>query len=190
MNRRLLFILIGLAVLVVPTVIAAVIINRSPKLQNTVLKLGNINTAKNTNGALASNTNTTNTNNSVAVEQAQILFVSRNFAETYGSGSNQNNFSNITESEKWATKSYADFLERGIVQQRAGQKTSPYHEILTKVLVMNITKQSTATAAVTVSTQRQETTDRTPKVYYQDLLLDLIKVGAAWQVNAATWKAI
>src|SRR5437899_1530643 len=159
MSRRLLFILIGVAALVIPVVIAAFVINRTPRLRNAVLKLGNVNVSSNVN-AIAANTNVSGTVNSPSADRTQIKFVSRNFAETYGSGSNQNNAGNIVDAEKWATASLTTTLNSQIAQQRATQTVTPYHGILTTALVMNITKQTTTTAVVAVSTQRQETIDR------------------------------
>ena len=188
MNRRILYVAIGLVVLVVPAIVIAYLIHRSPSLQNTVAKLGNLNTSANTNTTVTAVTPTANTNKNN--DDVSITFVSRNFAETYGSGSNQNNFANVVEAEKWATANYKQFLNASIAQQKATLVTTPYHAFLTTALVIKINGQTEKTANVVVSTQRQETTDKTTKTYYQDLSVDLLKVGTEWQVNAAAWKPV
>lgn len=189
MRRRLIIILVAMAVLIVPVIIAAVILKRSPTLQNTVLRLANVPGSTNaTNTAANGNTNTAAAGQ--IVDKTQIIFVSRNFTELYGSGSNQNNFQNITDAEKWTTQSFANYLNTSLVQQRATLQATPYHDIITTTLVTTVTRQTSTVAAVTVSTQRQETIDRQTKTYYQDILLDLLKVGNDWRVNAAAWRPL
>ena len=190
MRRRLLIILISIAVIVVTASVAAWIIFRSPTLTNTVLNLANVQSNTNT-GGIPVNTNTTDpAAEAAAAEAAAINFTSRNFIETYGSYNNQNNFSHVTEAKKWTTASFSKFLDQEVARQRVGLATTPYHEYLTTALVFTVTAKSNTTAAVTVSTQRQEIKDGKTTTYYQDLLLDLLKVDGSWKVNAASWKAV
>lgn len=187
MRKRLLIILIAVAVLVVPIVIAVFVINRSPGLQNTVLKLANITTNDNIN-APANTNNGLNVNAAAAADLTAITFVSRNFAETYGSGSNQNGGSNIVAAEQWASRSYVDVLKREI-SRLTNSPTAKYTATTTRALVVNVTKQTASTAAVTVGTQRQETVDKQVTDFYQDIFIDLVKDNSGWKVNAAKWKA-
>lgn len=186
MSRRLLIIILGALVLIGIAVAIIFVVNGNPDLQNQVLKIANVNT---------SNTNTTNVNTALANTNASVSadvvareFVGRNFAEAFGSGSSEDNFSNWQKTKPYTTDSFGAFLDRTQAQQRQINLTGPYHSYLTKSLVVTTTKLTTTTAAMTIGTQRQETIVSDTQVYYQDLLLDLIKVGSDWKVNAASWK--
>lgn len=187
MPRRLIIIAAAFLVLIVGSVAVVLLVRRSPILQNTVSKLAN----------LPSNANTATTVRNVnagqvaslAADRQQISYVARNFTERYGSGSNQNDFSNLVEAEAYATKSYAAVLRVQIAQGRLANVTVPYHGFVTKALVVTFAKLTSSSAVIVVSAQRQETAGADTKTYNQDLHLDLLKVGTTWQVNAAEWLA-
>lgn len=183
MPRRLRFILITLAVLVVPAVIILLLVDRSPTLSNTVLRLANQST--NVNG----NTNTPTNTNAVQADPEAIAveYVARNFSETYGSGTNQNDFAHIEQAKLWGTENFNSFLDRTANQERATLVTTPYHGIVSQALVVQVTNRTATSAAATVSLQRTETIDQDERTYTQDLLLNLVKVGTDWKINAAAW---
>ncbi|GEM_PF-2485926 len=188
MSRRLLFI-IGAAVLLIGAAIAVILlVNRSPALQNKVLQLANVNSSN----ANVQNSNTQPVNTNTAVDNDQVVreYAARNFAEAFGSGSSEDNFSNWEKTKPYVTDSFGAFLDRTLAQQRQINLTGPYHSYLTQSLVVTTTKVAPTTAAMTIGTQRQETIDQDTKVYYQDLLLDLVKVGSDWKVNAASWRPL
>jgi len=187
MRRRIIVIIIAVLILVIPAVIALIIVKRSPKLQNVVLKVANVNTVANTNSA-AANVNTVKVTDPQAKDRQAITFVSRNFAEQYGSGSNQNNFANLIDAETFGTPNFNTSLDRSIAQQKTTLKTTPFTSTITKALSITISGLTASTATVVVTTQRQETIDRSVRTYYQDLLLQMLKVGADWKVNGAGWK--
>ena len=187
MNRRLLILFsVVFVILVAGSITVVLLVHRNPKLQNTIYKLANVN-------APATNTPTNvavkNTNATAEASRAQISLVARNFAEIYGSGSNQNNGSNLTEAQAYTTASYSQYLRSVITENRLTQPTSPYHGFVTKALVIQLTKLTSTTATVLVGTQRQETTGTQTKTYTQNLEIDFIKVSGAWKVNAAAWKS-
>lgn len=187
MSRRLLF-LIGAAVVLTGGAIALFIfVNRSPALQNTVLKLGNVNTA-NTNASTNTNIPAANTNTVVNSDQVARDYAARNFAEAFGSGSSEDNFSNQLKAKPFATDSFNAFLERSLAQQRQINLAGPFHSFLTKSLVATTTRVATTTASMTIGTQRQETIADETKTFYQDLLVDLVKISGNWKINAASWK--
>lgn len=188
MSRRYLIMVIGAAALILATIILVLIINRDPELQNRVLNLANIPT--NTSGGTNTNAAVVNTNAPVDPDQAARDYTARNFAESYGSGSSEDNFSNWEKAKPFATASFNGFLERTRNQQRQETLSGPYHAYLTKTLVVTTNAASATTANMTVGTQRQETIESETTTYYQDLVLDLIKVGDDWRVNAAAWKPI
>ena len=186
--RRLLIILTIAAVLIVGAITAFWLVNRSPKLQNTVLQIANINATTGTNDNV--NAVPTNTNASVDAEAQTREFVARNFAESYGSGSSPDNFSNWEKAKPFATASFSAFLDRTRTLQKEATVGGAYHAFVSTALVVEPTASTATTASLTVSLQRQETTENETTTYYQDLLLDLVKVGDDWKVNAASWKPI
>lgn len=188
MSRRPLIIVIAAAGLIVGAIAIIFLVNRSPALQNKVLDLANINAA-NTN-VQNINTAPANTNTVADPDKAAREYVARNFSESFGSGTSEDNYSNWAKTRPFVTASFGAFLDRTQTQQRQGNLSGPYHSYLTKALVVVTTKSASTTAAMTVSTQRQETIVTETKVYYQDLLLDLLKVGNDWKVNAATWRPL
>lgn len=187
MRQRLLIIASGILILVGIGVVGVLLVNRSPKLQNTVLKIANSNSAVTTTNQATTNTTVATT---ADADAAAITYAARNFSEQYGSGSNQNDFANLVVAQRWGTKGFNEFLNRSIVQQRQTNVTTPFHSFVTQALVMNITAHTTQIAAVTVSTQRQETTGQAAKTYYQDIQLNFLKEGSDWRVNAAAWKPV
>jgi hypothetical protein len=176
--------MIGLIALVGLGTGIILLVNKSPSLQNVVLKLSN--TADETNANQLANQNT-NPAPTETPEQQRLIYVARNFAEQFGSGTNQNNSANLREAQQWGTKNFNDYLNRQIALGSC--PSTPYRATVTKVLVVNITKQATTTAAVTIGAQREETIDQAVTTYTQNLLIDLLKQGDDWKVNAATWAA-
>lgn len=183
MSRRILIIVIVAAVLIIPAVVVLWLVNRSPSLQNKVLQLANTNTTiVNINTNSASNTNTVNN-----PEADAIKLTARNFAETYGSYNSQNNYANLTDAKAWSTIAFGAYLDRTAVQGQQQPAPAEYQATLTKAVVMKIAKQTAGTATVVVTTQRQDTAGQKVTTYYQDLTLELQKVGDNWLVNAASW---
>lgn len=182
MPRRLLYVLIGLVVLIGGSIAVVLLVNKSPKLQNAVYQISNV-SHPTTTAKKGVSTNT----NVASADRVQVIYVARTFAEQFGSGSNQDNFSNIIAVQSLATKSYADYLRAQVAQGRLHNVTVPYHGYVTKALVITITNLTPTAAAATVSTDRQETIGPKTTEYHQDLQVQLVKTGTAWQVNTATW---
>lgn len=183
MRRRLIIIALALAALVVPTIVVVVIVKSNPKLQNAVLRVANVNQP-----TVANLANTNRVTAAADANRARVLFVARNFAEQYGSGSNQNDFANLVQAEQFGTAAFNSSLNASITQQRSTLKTTPYHSYVTRVIVLSIGSLSPTSATVTITTRRVETTDQTPKTYFQDLILVMQKVGTDWKVASAGWK--
>ena len=184
MRRRIIIIIIAILAISVPALIALFVIDRSPALQNSVLQLTN-------QGNDNQNIAVTNTavNTAVNPDRDPIIYVARNFAETYGSGTNQNNLAHYEQAKSWATPDFARFLDRLIAQERA-TPTTPFHRLISTALVVSITRQTPTVASVTVALQREETIDTTEKTFTQELYVDLVKQGADWKVNAAAWQPL
>lgn len=188
MPRRLVIILVIAAVLIIGAVAVVFFVDRSPALQNTVLQIANVNT--NTSTTTNTNTSLPNTNVSVDTEAIKREYSARNFTESFGSGSSQDNFANWEKTKPFVTASFGAFLDRTLSQQRQANLSGAYHAYLTKTLVVTTTRSNASTASMVIGTQRQETLESSTTTYYQDLLLDLVKVGDDWKVNAASWKPL
>ncbi|MFA6428630.1 MAG: hypothetical protein WCW02_03780 [Candidatus Buchananbacteria bacterium] len=110
------------------------------------------------------------------------------FAERFGSYSNQNNFSNLQELKLVATKSWQDYLN---TQIKTLAKTSAqiYSGVTTKALSSQVKNITSDSASVLVNTQRQQASANGPdKIYYQAIVVRLLKVGSQWLVDEAKWQ--
>ncbi|OGL74003.1 hypothetical protein A3D72_03900 [Candidatus Uhrbacteria bacterium RIFCSPHIGHO2_02_FULL_57_19] len=126
--------------------------------------------------------------------RAEILRLSTQFAERFGSYSSQGNFENITDLEPLQTDSMKAWADQYIVRARASRGENPeYIGVTTRAVSPRITdfSESAGTATVRVSTQREEVsgTSAARRVYYQDIVLDLRRVGGVWLVDAAAWQS-
>jgi len=128
----------------------------------------------------------------VVSEETKIKNFSRSFSERFGSYSNQGDYGNLEDLMPLMSDQMQTWAENYIIQQRAKNlDTSVYSGITTKALTAQILSQSEISAQVKVSTQRIEKniTDE-QKIYYQDLILDLVKLNNTWLVDSAEWQAV
>lgn len=183
MKRRLIIIIISFIVILGVSIGGFSLVQRSPKLQNSVAKLANVkitnvtNAPKNTNKPIVTNTKELN----------EVKSVSRIFAERYGSTSNQ---------DPLALKSvlpYSSTRLVGILQANLNEiasKTPPSIPVTveTKAYVVTVTDLKSTSANATISTIRQETVGTSaPKATQQELLLDLVRENGAWRVDQVRW---
>ncbi len=132
--------------------------------------------------------------NEVEIKEArvetQVLAIARTFAERYGSFSNQGGFANLLDLEPIVSESlWADLEAFHSSQQKEINKE--YYGVSTQVLSTKLGKfDADSFAEVSAQTQRQEArlTPANPRVYYQELKLQLVKVGNSWQVDTAKWQ--
>lgn len=188
MRRRLLIMIVIAAVLVIGAIAVVFFVDRNPALQNSVLQIANINV--NTNSGVNTNQPPANTNTAADQDLVKREYAARNFTESFGSGTSQDNFANWEKTKPFVTDTFGAFLDRSLAQQRQANLTGAYRAYITKALVVTTTKSTATTASMTIGTQRQETIDTVTTTYYQDLLLDLVKVGDDWKVNAAAWNPL
>lgn len=187
MRKKLLIVIGIVAAVIALSVIAIVVVNRSPKLQNTVLKIANTNSATNVN-AVPTNSALPNVNAAANADRNTIIYAARNFTELYGSGSTDAPGANIVRAKAFASKAYLPVLDQEIATSRA-PAAGTFHSTLTKALVMNVVRQTKTNANVVVSSQRQETVNTKATNFNQDITLDFVKEGSDWKVNAAIWAA-
>ncbi len=126
-----------------------------------------------------------------ATDTAATLFAA-SFAERFGSYSNQGNFENLDELKVLMTDSVQRWVDTYKQQLRARHGFNTYYGIETKGLSTTVTAEDAAagTATVVVQTQRQEFVgvDAAPRLFYQNIRLELVKQGTDWKVNGVYWE--
>jgi hypothetical protein len=121
----------------------------------------------------------------VAPTGAELSVVSRNFVERYGSFSNQSNKQNIKDVLSMATPAMQARLNQ-ITNQDASQG---YTGIETRVVSISVVSQTSSEAELKIKAQRSaRSADLKTNLYYQDIVLSLIKTGDQWLVDRADWQ--
>jgi len=122
-----------------------------------------------------------------------ILFIASSFTERFGSYSNQSNFKNFDELAVFMT----DHMKTWVASSKEKlQKQYPdlnkYYALETKAISTQVNNldDKTGKSEIMVKTQRQEfnNTINNPRIFYQELLLKLIKVNDEWKVDGAYWQ--
>lgn len=123
---------------------------------------------------------------------ASVAVVAKNFAEIYGSYSNQSNYSNLEAVLPLLASRYRAEIADALQNFRASYKPSEIYEGTTTVVLSSATESLNdvaGMATVLVKTQRKisQGTQASYTVKYQDIRLDLIKEGGNWLVDNAKW---
>jgi hypothetical protein len=116
-----------------------------------------------------------------------------NFIESFGSYSNQSDFQNISGLKIFATSKMQNLIDDFINQEKIKNKlTNNYFGITTKVLAIEEINSDLKETVMKflINTQREETKESTQniKVFYQNVLVKLIKQGDDWKVDEVEWK--
>lgn len=126
-------------------------------------------------------------------EQADVLFTANAFAERFGSYSNQSAFSNLDQLETFMTQSMNNWVK--IYKEELRTKypdPNVYYAIETKAISTDTSgfEQASGKGDVIVKTQRQEfkASPVNPKVFYQNIRLNLLLESGVWKVNGAYWQ--
>ncbi len=110
----------------------------------------------------------------------------KKFTETYGSYSTDNHFENLEILKPLMTAAMVAYVNKIIAD---GTQSKDFFGVTTRVVTQAVETQTDKTAMVRVKTQRQETKIGTaPRLYYQDLLLSLVKSDNGWLVDQAKWQ--
>ncbi len=111
------------------------------------------------------------------------------FAERYGSYTTDSNFANITNLKPYMTTAMQKNADAYVASQRASL-TGAYMEVVTKVVSTTVLDSADTTATVRLTTQRVKSGDTFEEnnVYYEDLVLSLVKNGDTWLINQAQWQ--
>ncbi len=126
--------------------------------------------------------------------QANVLFVAQAFAERFGSYSNQSNYMNLddlqslmtTSMNNWVQQTYKDQL------QKQNPNINTYYALETKAISSEVISldETTGKAEIRIKTQRQEFKNdiNNPRIFYQDIILNLVKQNDVWKVDGAFWQ--
>ncbi len=125
--------------------------------------------------------------------EASLKAIAATFAERFGSYSNQGNFSNLDDLRDLMTVKMKAWVENfKLTQKTEAGDNVVYSGLTTKALSVKIVsfEESLGRAEVMVSTQKQESIGNTinPRVFYQDLKLQLVKTNEGWKVDSAEWQ--
>ncbi len=127
-------------------------------------------------------------------KQANVLFVAQAFAERFGSYSNQSNYTNLDDLDSFMTNSMSNWVQQTYKAEL--QKQNPnidiYYALETKAIsseVLNL-DEGAGKAEIRIKTQRQEFKNdiNNPRIFYQDIILNLVKQNDAWKVDGAFWQ--
>ena len=112
------------------------------------------------------------------------------FAERYGSYSSQGNFSNLQDLKSLMTLKMKAVTDNYIATQQAA--AAEYYGITTVAVSSKVisANEESGQAEVVVSAQRQESRGSTinPRVFYQELVLQLAKTDDGWKIDSAAWQ--
>ena len=126
-------------------------------------------------------------------EKQNFTFIATSFVERFGSFSNQGGYKNFDEltvfmtdsMNKWAT-SYKQQL------MKEHPDLNIYYALVTKAISTDIRNmdEKAGTGEILIKTQRQEykNTLSNPRIFYQDILLKMVKINNEWKVNGAYWQ--
>jgi hypothetical protein len=114
----------------------------------------------------------------------------KNFADRFGSFSNQSGYTNINDIKPFMSIKMQAWGDNYIKEQLSKSSSSTdYYSITTKALIVNFTDQTPEKINAVVKTQRMEIKGAATKlaISQKDLKLVLIKEGGEWKVDGATW---
>ena len=129
-----------------------------------------------------------------ADSQNNLLFAATSFAERFGSYSNQSDYKNFAELDVFMTNTLSKWVNTTYIPQlkKKNSDTNIYYAIETKAISTQIQKmdETTGKSDVLIKTQRQEfnKTITNPRVFYQNILLNLIKQDNQWKVDGVYWQ--
>lgn len=125
--------------------------------------------------------------------EADLKAIATTFAERFGSYSNEGNFSNLDALRDIMTikmKTWADNYK--ITKGQEITDNPVYYGITTQALSADIIDfdELLGRAGIMVTTQRREARGSTinPRVFYQNIKLQLVKTGEGWKVDIAEWQ--
>ena len=146
-------------------------------------------------GAALVQTAATVTTEASATEKAKssITVVAKNFAEVYGSYSNQSNYENIETAMLLAAAKYKSALASLLSRYRASYQPAANYEGVTTTVIsqpeVESLDETSGKAVVLVKTQRKESAGMQANytIKYQNIRISLIKEKGDWVVDGSSW---
>ncbi len=183
------YVAIGLAIIIL--VILGVVfwfINRTPADDVAVTNQSTTTNVEIVNSTVATNESTTPSNEPDVAAPLEPVQLAQFFAERYGSYTSASNFANIQNLKPYMTQQMQRSADAFVASQGTSTAGS-YTEIVTKVLSTDIQSLAEASGTIRVTTQRTKSGDAFAEndVYYEDLLMNLVKDGDIWKVASAAW---
>ncbi len=122
--------------------------------------------------------------------QTNLIVLAMTVAEKFGTFSTESNFENIKDLQKLMTPEMAAWSEKYMAENKLNP--SEFYGITTKALnakIITLDDEETK-AQLLVDTQRSETKGAatTPRIFYQKLLVNLIKSGESWRIDKVSWE--
>lgn len=126
-------------------------------------------------------------------EQNNAILIATSFTERFGSFSNQGDYRNFAELDQFMTPKVKKWVvEYSETLKKQHADFNVYFATETKAIstVINSFDDAAGKSEILIKTQRQEFNNTTanPSVYYQDMLLNLVKIDGKWLVDGAYWQ--
>lgn len=124
--------------------------------------------------------------------EQQLIGTGGQFAERFGTYSNQSDFQNLIDLFPLMTDRMREATERTIEAARATSTPSTYVGVTTRAVTTAIASldEGAGRATIRVSAQRvTQTGDAAPVAKYEILTLEFRKVQNVWKVDSAVWSA-
>lgn len=110
----------------------------------------------------------------------------KKFSETYGSYSTDNNFANLESLKPLMTSNLTETVNKIIAD---GKQSKDFFGVTTRLIAQAIEESTDIRKVARAKTQRQETkVGAQPRIFYQDLVLTLVKTSHGWLVDQAKWQ--
>ncbi|MFH1662112.1 MAG: hypothetical protein ABIA02_03380 [Candidatus Falkowbacteria bacterium] len=123
------------------------------------------------------------------VEQIDLRRISINFAERFGSYSNQSDFGNIRDSKVFMSEKMKKWADDFISSSREQKGDSTiYNGMVTKAISQEVKSFTDNSGEILVSAQRKEIKDSGENIFYQDILIKFIQEEGEWKVDDAKWQ--
>jgi len=196
--RTRLFIILSVVIIIILAVSVLLLVSKKKKAKQaatktTTVETGGVNQINRLPVQGVADISSNVTNGTITIAQPTTEEMQKNaakqmskvFTERYGSFSNQNGYQNIIEVKELSTVVlYSDISKI----MTTTQNQSTYYGMTTKVVTMSITKWSSSSATITLSTSRSETKSSSTKKINQDAIVQMTKSGNSWLVSSFKWQ--
>ncbi len=113
----------------------------------------------------------------------------RSFVERFGSFSTESDYANVEDVMVLATADLRDRLQV-MAEDARREAGGAFYGVSTRVITMNVLDENETSASLAITTQREETfeTPANTTVKYQDIQLEMVRVGDEWLISSFLWK--